>query len=297
MSWRTIVISNRAKLDLQLGYLVVRGETVTRIHLSEISIVMIESTAVSLTAALLSELVRQKIKVIFCDEKHNPAAELMPLYGAFDTSSKVRKQVAWAENVKNEIWAEIVRNKIRNQASVLAAFEIPQAAMLEQYACEVKCGDSSNREGHAAKVYFNALFGKSFSRGDDVAINAALDYGYAVLLSASNREIVSNGYITQLGIHHSNVHNQYNLGSDVMECFRPFWDAYIYAMLQEHRLLKFTREEKLQLLNILQSQVCVSGKKYTLDFALKIYIHDLLSVLSNEDAAEYAACVFPEDKE
>ena len=65
-------------------------------------------------------------------------------------------------------------------------------------------GDKTNREGHAAKVYFNSLFGKKFTRNDDNNINAALNYGYSILLSTINKEISANGYLTQLGIHHKN---------------------------------------------------------------------------------------------
>ena len=62
MSWRTIVISRSAKLDYKLDYLVVRQEEITRIHLSEVSVLMVESTAVSLTAALLNELTKRRLK-------------------------------------------------------------------------------------------------------------------------------------------------------------------------------------------------------------------------------------------
>jgi len=93
MSWRTVVISNTAKLDYQMGYMVVRKNELTKIHLSEIEMLIIESTSVSLTAALLSELTKKKIKVIFCDEKRNPSSELIGYYGSHDTSSKVRKQI------------------------------------------------------------------------------------------------------------------------------------------------------------------------------------------------------------
>lgn len=65
MSWRVIVISTRAKLDLQLGYMVVRGERTTKVHLDEISVLLIETTEVSITAALLAEMTDRKIKVIF----------------------------------------------------------------------------------------------------------------------------------------------------------------------------------------------------------------------------------------
>lgn len=65
MSWRTVVISNSAKLDYQLGFLVIRNTDVVKIYLNEISILMIETTSVSITAALLCELTKRKIKVIF----------------------------------------------------------------------------------------------------------------------------------------------------------------------------------------------------------------------------------------
>ena len=77
MSWRIVVISKRAKLDLQLGKMVVRSDEITKVILSEISTIIIESTAVSLTTSLIAELAKRKIKVIFCDEKRNPSCELV----------------------------------------------------------------------------------------------------------------------------------------------------------------------------------------------------------------------------
>lgn len=119
MGWRTVVISSTAKLDYQMGYLVIRKDDVTKIHLSEIENLMVESTAVSLTAALLCELTKKKIKVVFCDEKRNPSSELIGYYGAHDTSLKVRNQIAWSEDIKKHVWTEIVTEKIRKQAQHL----------------------------------------------------------------------------------------------------------------------------------------------------------------------------------
>ncbi|MDE6750190.1 MAG: CRISPR-associated endonuclease Cas1, partial [Lachnospiraceae bacterium] len=122
MSWRTVVVSSSAKLDYQMGYLVVRRDVTTKIHLSEIGLLLIETTAVSLTAALLAELNKKKIKVIFCDEKRNPSSELIPYYGSHDTSAKVRQQVEWGEDSKTAVWTEIVTDKIRKQEETLRCF-------------------------------------------------------------------------------------------------------------------------------------------------------------------------------
>ncbi len=100
MSWRTVLVSSRAKLDYQLGSVVVRGEQTARIHISEISVLIVESTAVSFTAALLCELSKNKVKVIFCDTRRNPYAELVPYYGCHDTSVKIKMQLAWSEDSK-----------------------------------------------------------------------------------------------------------------------------------------------------------------------------------------------------
>src|SRR5690554_3422196 len=102
MSWRVIVISNCSKLDYKQDYMVVRKSKVTsRVHLSEISLLLIESTAVSLTTCLLCELSKKKIKIIFCDEKCNPCSELISYYGSHDTSAKIRKQIEWSQDIKN----------------------------------------------------------------------------------------------------------------------------------------------------------------------------------------------------
>ena len=143
MSWRTVVVSSSAKLDYQLGYLVVRKDTTVKIHISEISLLMIESTAVSLTAALLNELTKKKIKVIFCDEKRNPSSELVSYYGSHDTSAKVRDQIQWSEQKKAVIWTEIVTEKIRKQAAVLREYRRDEAALLEQYIGEMEYADAT----------------------------------------------------------------------------------------------------------------------------------------------------------
>lgn len=279
MSWRTVVISNCSKLDYQMGYLVVRQKEMTKIHLSEISILMVENTGVSLTAALLSELVKRKVKVIFCDEKRNPSSELVPYYGSHDTSAKIREQIKWTDDIKKAVWTEIVSEKIRKQAEHLQSYNFSEANMLFGYVAEMKFGDESNREGHAAKVYFNALFGKSFTRTDESSINAALNYGYSLILSCFTREITANGYITQLGLFHDNMFNPFNLASDLMEPFRPLVDRKVKSL----NLEKFDHEEKIELIKILQDEISIAGRKEFVNNAIKIYCKSVFDALNDQD--------------
>ena len=160
MSWRTVVITGCAKLDYKMDYLVVRKQSgISRIHLSEIGLLLVESTAVSLTSMLLCEMVKRKIKIVFCDEKHNPHSELMPYYGSHDTSVKVKRQVTWTDDVKEAVWTEIVTEKIRKQKELLEWLGKDEAKLLSQYIEQIAWNDETNREGHSAKVYFNAIFG------------------------------------------------------------------------------------------------------------------------------------------
>ena len=281
MSWRTVVVSSSAKLDYQLGFMVIRKQDVVKIHISEISVVLIETTAVSLTAALLSKKIKKKVKVIFCDEKRNPSSELTPYYGCHDTSMKIRRQMEWTADTKAAVWTEIVSDKIRKQAEHLSEYDRDEADMLFHYITEIHFGDETNREGHAAKVYFNALFGMDFSRSAENSTNAALNYGYGIILSAFNREIVANGYITQIGLFHDNIFNQFNLGSDLMEPFRPLVDQ----VVKELKPVKFEHEEKVRMLQVLQKEVLISGRKEFVNNAIKIYCRSIFDALNDNDTS------------
>lgn len=281
MSWRTIVITKRAKLDLQLNHLVIRNETVTKVHLSEIAVIVIESTAVSITTSLMAELTKRKIKVIFCDEKRLPSSELIGYYGSHDTSLKYKKQIAWSQNIKQIVWAEIVAEKIRQQANFLKERGKEECNLLKQYVNEIKLGDETNREGHAAKVYFNALFGKDFSRTMECNINAALNYGYSIILSMFAREVVSQGYFTQLGIFHDNMFNQFNLACDLMEPFRILVDRLVLSM----DLSEFESKQKMELVNILNHSVIIEGHTEYVSKAIRIYSKTVFDALNENDVS------------
>lgn len=284
MSWRTVIITQRAKLDMKNGYLVMRTESEQkRVHLDEISVLMIENSAVSITGCLLAELLARKIKTIFCDEKRNPAGELVPYYGCHDCSGKLRKQVKWTEDVKSAVWTEIVAEKIRQQAMFLRELrKTDEADMLCRYLEELEYNDSSNREGHAAKVYFNALFGMQFTRSTECVTNAALNYGYSILLSAFNRECAAAGYTTQIGLFHNNQFNHFNLSCDLMEPFRVLVDR---EVVKQH-FCKFESEEKHILVDLLNQSVLIDGNQQYIMNAIKIYCRSIFDAISDFDMSE-----------
>ena len=281
MSWRTVVIGSRSKLDFKMNYMIISKDfETTKVYIDEIYMLIIESTAVSLTAVLLNELIKKKVAIVFCDEKRNPTSEVLPLHGSHNCSKRCREQAEWSKDLQAYIWPEIVRHKIMNQADLLQHQELAEAELLYQYLEELTLNDETQREGHAAKVYFNALFGKSFSREQDNPINAALNYGYAILLSAVNREILSLGYITQLGLNHCNQFNPYNLGSDLMEPLRGFVDAVVI----KSRPTEFDRNVKLSLIELLSEDVKINDTVQTFSAAIRIYCKSVFDALRTHDA-------------
>lgn len=283
MSWRTVIISKRCKLDYKMGYLVVRDEEIRKVFLDEIAVLLVEDPAVSLTGCLVEALAEKKIKTIFCDRKRNPVAELISHHGSHDSSLKIRTQFAWAEAVKSAVWQEIVSEKIRKQADFLMELgKCKEAEMLRSYIGQVEGMDASNREGHAAKVYFNALFGMQFTRSEENATNAALNYGYSIILSAFNRVITSSGYLTQLGIFHNNMFNHFNLGCDLMEPYRVLVDRYV---VNNHSDI-FGTEEKHAIWSILNQELIIDGKRQTMLNAIKIYTYSFFDAVNDQDPSK-----------
>lgn len=282
MSWRTVIAANHSKLDLQIGFLQVRGDNETkRIILDEIDLLILESTAVSVTTALLSELIKRKIGVILCDSKRFPIAELVPYHGCHDSTRRLRMQLLWSQGAKELIWQKIVKEKIANQVKVLQRYgKIDTASMLLQYISQVELGDKSNREGLAAKLYFPALFGDGFTREKKCEVNVALDYGYQVMLSVFARELAVGGYVTELGIFHNNIYNSYNLASDLIEPFRPLVDSKVLELFQDKSRC-FDKEVRREMVALLHEEIEISSNRQTIINAIAIYTRSITDGLNN----------------
>lgn len=282
MSWRTVIISRPAKLDLKLNNMCVRTEdNLVRVNLDEMRLLMIESTRVSITAALIAELSNKKIKVIFCDQQRNPVSELGFYYGCHDSPKKILKQQSWDADFQDLVWTDIVREKIGNQITMLDHLEMPYSSIdkLKEYKNDVEIADPTNREAMAARIYFNELFGKGFIRGAETATNAALDYGYQVLLSCFNREIKIAGYLTELGFFHRSQHNFYNLSSDLMETYRPLVDQIVY----QNQFEIFGTKEKRIMLELLTQKVKINNRKHLIPNAIKMYVNSVFDSLNKKD--------------
>lgn len=279
MGWRTIFVNQHSKLSYKNNHLIYKDSSQTEmIHLSEIDILVLETTNIVLSTMLIKRLSDENILVIFCDDKRLPVAQLMPYYGKHDSSLQFSKQIEWTEEVKGVVWTEIISQKIFNQAVFLyeAGLDKKSESLTRLYE-ELQIFDPTNREGHAARIYFNALFGNDFNREKSNDINASLDYGCSLLLSMFAREIVATGCVTQLGLKHSNQFNPFNFASDIMESFRPIIDRIVY----ENRDYEFNRI-KSKLFQIFINNYKYSGKKMFLSNIISDYTKKIVKALNNE---------------
>ncbi|ANU10859.1 CRISPR-associated protein Cas1 [Planococcus antarcticus DSM 14505] len=277
MSWRTVILAKEAKLTLRMGHLIVSGETVNRVPLEEISFLLIENPNIQLTGHLINALSHHHIVTLICDANMKPSSVVNSVYGHHRQSRIIAQQATWTEERKGMLWQEITKQKIENQRQLLIHLKKEGIDELSMFRDQVEVFDTTNREGHAAKVYFNRLYGQDFTRSIDEPRNWALNYGYVVIHSLIARQIVSRGYLTELGIFHANEFNQMNLASDFVEVFRPLVDYIVH----EHITDTFGKDEKRKVLKMLEYKVQIRNSKQFLQAAVQVYLDSCLQYLND----------------
>ena len=225
MSWRNVIISNPARLSLKHGHLVVKQEEAAEIPLEDIAVIIVESERTVFTAALLCELAERGVPLFTCGEGHLPCGVFMP-YQRHSRFLKVLKcQMEQTLPFRKNCWKAVVKQKIKNQALCLDMLGRRGGAELRALASEVRSGDPDNRESAAARIYFDSYMPDT-TRQEDNAVNAALNYGYAIMRGAVARSLTSYGFLCAAGIHHRNELNAFNLADDFMEVLRPVVDLW-----------------------------------------------------------------------
>ena len=279
MGWRSVIITQHAKLTYSMQMMIVQTrDGINQIPIEDVNLLLVSTTQAVITSALISKLAQNQTKVIFVDEKGNPIVETAVYYPGTRNMAKLTQQFNWDDHLKELLWTKIVSQKIKNQIAVLANYHLNKDEVQSELD-QLEINDESNREAIAARKYFMLLFDKNFVRRDTSAINAALDYGYAILLSSFNREIAMNGYLTYFGIHHCSQENQFNLASDLMEPFRPFVDYWVKA---HEKIKELTPDIKYGLVELLSLEIKFNGKKTLLTNAITVYVRECLKFLSGD---------------
>ena len=79
MEFRSIFIANPAQLSVRREQLVIRQIQEITVPMEDITSLMLESQAVTITSAALQKLADHGVTVYICDEKHLPAALVLPV--------------------------------------------------------------------------------------------------------------------------------------------------------------------------------------------------------------------------
>lgn len=246
---RSLFFTTPCRLSLCNSQLVVEshetGEVKT-VPIEDIGVALIESQMVTITVPALNALNQNNCAVVFCDSRHMPSSMLMNLDSNSVQAEVYRFQMDASLPLKKNLWKQVVEAKIRNQANLLAELGKDCDSLRPLY-LNVKSGDTDNREGIAAKIYWDKLFDGTFFRSRDGADpNSLLNYGYAILRAGMARVIMGSGLFPAFSLFHKNRYNAFPLADDLMEPYRPYVDQIVYSLfVDENTSLNTTSKQAL----------------------------------------------------
>ena len=281
MGWKTVIVGSECVVSVSLNRMKISiGEEYQTIPLTDIDTVIFSHNKVVMTIPLLAELIDNNINVVICDKRNDPIGTFNAFNGHCLAFKQLDKQINWKLTRKKKLWKCIVEAKIQSEIDALKHLDKAGEAVktLVAYKESVCTDDQTNREGVAARVYFQALFGKDFSRDDDSVTNYALNYGYKIIASYISKCIVSRGLLTQLGIHHIGEGNPFNLTYDFIEPLRVIVDIGGAT----HIMDTFNTADKTELIDLLNIKVSVDGKWFRLSDGIEDIVDAYIGYMNEE---------------
>lgn len=283
---RTLVFSSPMTLTLRNRQLVMAFKDTPderqTVPIEDIGVVIIEGQQVVATVPLLTALADDGVAVVLCDKRYMPSTMLLSLNGGNTQGKTLREQIEAPEPLRKRLWQQIVEAKIHNQARLLDKAGL-DGAQLRPYWQNVRSGDTDNREGAAARLYFRELFGPEFTRERDApGLNALLNYGYAILRAATARALIGSGLIPAIGLHHHHRLNAFPLADDVMEPFRPFVDETVYDLAMRGRA-EIDKETKAALAGTLYADTRYADLTRPLSVGLSFTTASLARCLARDE--------------
>ena len=280
MGWKVVEVETNEYMKLYLNnVLIERQKEKILINITDIDLLIMHNDRASLSIKLMNALSSSNVSVIFMNNKHEPSSFLVPVNGNHMSLKVLEKQIHSTTRYKRNIWSKIVSNKIINQMSLISKLEKNEKVnYLNDLSLDVKPYDVTNREGHAAKVYWNNLMGNDFKRDQkaksDTVINSMLNYGYAIIRSLMIRSIIKKGLDTRIALFHKSFTNFFALSSDLMEPFRPLIDNIVFEMKDEKM---FSLEMREKLISVWENKLLIKGKRHTLSNTMDMVVDGLIS--------------------
>ena len=285
MVMRTLSFSRPCILSLKNCQMVIKmkddPDFMRTIPVEDIGFILLENQQLSITLPLLNALADNNAAVIVCTDKMMPNAMLLNLDSNSVQGERYRDQINASEPLKKNLWKQTVEAKIRNQAALLDKLD-KDGSQLKPYWQNVKSGDTDNREGIAAKIYWDALFGDDFMRyRSGVSPNEMLNYGYTVLRAAVTRSLMGSGLFPAFGIYHRNRYNAFPLADDIMEPYRPYVDEIVFDLYANGEQ-ELNKDVKAELLKLLYVDTVFDKVTRPLDLGLSVTTSSLAKCFSGD---------------
>lgn len=282
---RTLSFSRPCSLSLKDCQMVIRFKDNCDIRktipVEDIGFVLIENQQISVTVPLLNALAETNAAVILCADNIMPNAMMLNLNSNSVQGERYRNQINASEPLRKNLWKQTIEAKIRNQAALLDKLD-KDGCQLKPYLQNVKSGDMDNREGVAAKIYWQNLFGRDFIRHRaGGSPNQMLNYGYTILRAATARSLMGSGLFPAFGIHHTNRYNSFPLADDIMEPYRPFVDEIVFHLYANGER-ELNKEVKVEILKVLYMDTTFNKMSRPLDIGLSITTSSLVKCFSGE---------------
>jgi CRISPR-associated protein Cas1 len=265
------------------------------VPIEDIGVVILDHKQITVTQALLAELLDNNCAVITCDSRQLPVGLLLPLAGNTIQNERFRNHLDASLPLKKQLWQQTIESKIRNQAAMLEYTTGEVHNNMLKWSDSVKSGDTENMEARAAVYYWKTIFPDNpyFVRDHEGGgANALLNYGYAILRAIVARALVASGLMPTLGIHHHNRYNAYCLADDIMEPYRPYVDKVVVDILNEDSEAEITTTTKIKLLNIPVIEVVIGGRRSPLMVAVSHTTSSLVKCFRGESRR----LIYPEMK-
>lgn len=277
MSYQKLYIKNKSYLSYTNNLIKIKTEeNESTICFDDIDTILIENYHTTISTALLAQLSKADINVIFCDEKFMPSSILLGINKNSRTTKVQKSQVLLSKAKLNQIWQKIVYLKVENQSKILKIFNIKEN-YLDSLLPRVKSNDKQYIEATAAAYYFKELFDKDFTRNSLTdERNSALNFGYTVFRSSICRYLIAYGLNPSFGIHHSSELNAFNLADDLIEPFRSIVDLYVRRNIKKNTEL--SSSIKIELLKLLDEIVIYDGKRVQVSYCMKQIVANYQSI-------------------
>lgn len=278
MGWKIIEVENGHYLKLFLNNLVIfKEQDKITIPIKDIDVLIINNYKIMISIQLINELSENNVLTIVCNGKHKPQTYVLPIVGNYNSLKIFNEQINWNHKFKSNLWTNIVKQKIKNQSDLIDFFNIDKqkSQLIKSYIFNVKDYDISNREGHAAKVYWNTLFGSEFSRDKDGEINILLNYGYSVLNGYISRSIIKKGLDPRISLFHKSFHNHFALSSDLIEPFRVLIDKIVFKHYLENTINVYLIKEEI--IKSFNYKIKINGTFQFINNAIDIFIDTVVN--------------------